>query len=428
MSLNRLIYYSVVVGGWSAFLGWLVSEVLLQDSRVLSDLMQVALSCALVGGAIGAGLNLVAGMVNAGWKQQSKRVVTGLLTGGVGGFLGGFLGQFLHEKFGLPRAIGWTLLGAAIGTVEGLYDRSPVRLRNGLVGGAIGGLAGGLLFDPISAAFASQSGMSSRATAFVILGTCIGLLIGCIKVAMKDAWLTVIDGYRPGRQLILAEGVTLIGRAEYATLPFAGRGDDVLEPIHARVIRQPDGQYMVEDNQSRAGTSVNQVRVNGRTPLKDGDLLKVGSNSIKFHEKVRREGAAADGPAPKATTLPPLPNAGGAGPRGAPPLPGASTRPAAPPLPSTPRQPAAPAVPAPPVTPPRPAARPDPRQAPSPVPSAPPRQTPAPAPPAPLQPAPPVPTTQTPPAQAPAAAGTCALCPRKVVKGQKFCMVHLDGG
>ena len=29
MSLNRLIYYSAVIGGWSAFLGWMVSEYLL---------------------------------------------------------------------------------------------------------------------------------------------------------------------------------------------------------------------------------------------------------------------------------------------------------------------------------------------------------------------------------------------------------------
>ncbi len=29
MSLNRLIYYSAIIGGWSAFLGWMVSEFLL---------------------------------------------------------------------------------------------------------------------------------------------------------------------------------------------------------------------------------------------------------------------------------------------------------------------------------------------------------------------------------------------------------------
>ena len=50
----------------------------------------VALSCAIVGGTIGTGLNLVAGMANAQWKQQIKRIVPGFLAGGLGGGIGGF--------------------------------------------------------------------------------------------------------------------------------------------------------------------------------------------------------------------------------------------------------------------------------------------------------------------------------------------------
>lgn len=376
MSLNRLIYYSVIIGGWSAFIGWWFSEMLLEDSTVLSDVMKVAMSCALVGAAIGAGLNLVAGMVNARWKQQSQRVVIGLLTGGIGGGLGGFLGQVLFNSFGLPRAIGWAVMGAAIGTVEGLYDRSPAKLRNGLIGGAMGGLAGGLLFEPIFKLFASNSGMSSRATAFVILGMFIGLLIGLIKVVLRDAWLTVLDGYRPGRQLILAEGETLIGRAEYAALPFAGRGDDALELIHARVLRQADGSYLVEDNQSKQGTSVNRVRINGRAPLKDGDILTIGSNSIRFSEKSRREGETIVVSPGRSTTQPPVPG---------------TSRP----IPTAPPTPAAPMTPV--------------------------RPTPA----------PPVTATKPTPSPSPAPAagepGKCPLCHRKVAKGQKFCVVHSDG-
>ena len=64
--------------------------------------------------------------------------------------------------------------------------------------------------------------MISRATAFVILGMCIGILIGLVKVVLKEAWLTVLDGYRPGRQLILSEAETVLGRAEYAALPVHG--------------------------------------------------------------------------------------------------------------------------------------------------------------------------------------------------------------
>jgi len=85
-------------------------------------------------------------------------------------------------------------MGAGIGATEGLYERSPRKTRNGLLGGSIGGLLGGMLFDRIV-----QSGaqMSGRATALVGPGISIGVLIGLAHVVLKEAWLTVLDGYRP---------------------------------------------------------------------------------------------------------------------------------------------------------------------------------------------------------------------------------------
>ncbi len=315
MSLKRLIYYSAVIGGWSAFFGWLATELLL-NRQGASGRVGVALTCALVGGAIGAGLNLVSGMANAQWKQQLMRALRGLVFGGIGGALGGYLGDILFTSVGLPRGFGWMFMGALIGIGEGVYDRSVAKLRNGLIGGSIGGLVGGFLFDPIRDLIGASSGMSSRATAFVILGLCIGLLIGLVKVVLKSAWLTVLDGYRPGRQLILAENLAVLGRAEYAALPFLGRGDADLEIEHARIIRQPDGRFALEDNNTRLGTTVNSVRVAGRVLLKDDDVIKVGTNMIRFSERQRHTDTPATAspttyaPAPPPVARPPLPGVG----------------------------------------------------------------------------------------------------------------------
>ena len=97
MSLNRLIYYSAIIGGWSAFLGWMISEYLLNRGDGSGGRLAVAMTCAMVGGAIGAGLNLVAGMANAQWKQQIKRVLPGFIAGGLGGAIGGFMGDILFS-------------------------------------------------------------------------------------------------------------------------------------------------------------------------------------------------------------------------------------------------------------------------------------------------------------------------------------------
>src|SRR5262245_4688171 len=117
MSLNRFIYYSAIVGGWAAFLAWLVCEfVLLRGERAVSRL-HVVLVAALVGATIGAGLNLVAGFTNAHWKQLLARLVPGMLCGLVGGAIGGFLGDLLFS-IDVPRAVGWAIMGMGIGVAE----------------------------------------------------------------------------------------------------------------------------------------------------------------------------------------------------------------------------------------------------------------------------------------------------------------------
>src|SRR4051812_39492219 len=49
MSLNRLIYYSAMVGGWAAFVGWLLAEILVV--RRYGGRAEVAVIGALVGAA-----------------------------------------------------------------------------------------------------------------------------------------------------------------------------------------------------------------------------------------------------------------------------------------------------------------------------------------------------------------------------------------
>jgi hypothetical protein len=336
MSLVRFVYYSAVVGGWAAFLAWMIAEGLILGSAMPGTL-KVALVGAIVGAAIGGGLNLVAGMANAQWKQLLKRLPAGLLGGLLGGAIGGALGNLLYDAVGLPRALGWMIMGAAIGSADGIYEQSGRKLRNGLIGGCIGGLLGGLLFQPIASLTASGSGMTARATAFVILGIAVGVLIGLAQVVLKEAWLTVVDGFRPGRQLILSQTVTTLGRGDHLPLPLLGYSARDLESEHARITRTASGEFVIEDNRSRLGTRVHGQTIPGPVTLRDGDLLKLGSNIIRFNV---RHGAAGASPVPNAA-LPPS----GSGPPIAPPPPPGGTPPPPRPLPP---------VASPPLPPPRP--------------------------------------------------------------------------
>jgi FHA domain len=297
MSLNRLIYYSTFLAGWAALFGWLLSELLRWQFRLESVAAIVILTAGLIGAAIGLGLNVVAGLGNSQWRTLLRRAGPGLLGGGLGGIVGGLIGNMLFA-FELPRALGWMVMGLGIGVVEGLYDRSARKIRNGLIGGGIGGLIGGMLFDPILQWTVTDSGMTSRATAIVVLGLCIGFSIGLVQVVLRDAWLTVVDGYRTGRQLSLTRPVTMLGRSDNLPLPFVGPSNQNLELEHVRIVRGPDGSYSLEDNKTKLGTRLNNQPVEGRVQLADGDIIRLGTNLVRFNQRRRKAGEAAPAPPP----------------------------------------------------------------------------------------------------------------------------------
>ena len=215
MSFKRLILSYTLCGGAWAFAGWAAAEFLQGEA---GRWFSVALTCGLVGGALGVGLSLFTTPGNASWWSRAKRIAPGLITGVLAGAVGGSLGNLFFNTLHWSRAIGWTVMGAGLGSADGLYERSPARLKRGLIGGAAGGLAGGLLFNAVASLLSTLPGGAGRATAFVMLGGCVGALIGVARVLFADAWLTVIEGDRPGRRLLLDESCGCSGRAEYAAV------------------------------------------------------------------------------------------------------------------------------------------------------------------------------------------------------------------
>ena len=88
----------------------------------------------------------------------------------------------------------------------------------------------------------------------------IGLLIGVAQVILKEAWVRVEQGFRPGRELMLVKEETVIGRAEDCDLGLYG--DNGVERKHARILLK-DGRYMLYDESTPGGTFVNDQRITG---------------------------------------------------------------------------------------------------------------------------------------------------------------------
>lgn len=288
----RLVCWSGLFGGWSALLGWAVAELLI-GRWVGQHFLLAVLMVLFVASALGAGLSQVEALITSQWKTQRKQLLPGLLGGLAGGMFGGLLGNLLYLLMGgeipwlgfLGRLLGWTLLGASIVSFEGLFRRHWRRFRNGLLGGSVGGFLGGLFFNPMS--YVIGSPVSSRAFAFVLLGLNIGLFVGLVQVLLKEAWVTVQAGFRPGRQLILNDTITTMGTSESANLIFIAYGAQGVEPIHLKIRRDDDGSYILEDSGSRKGTYWNGERIHRPQRLADGDVIRFGINEIRFHERFR---------------------------------------------------------------------------------------------------------------------------------------------
>jgi hypothetical protein len=159
-----------------------------------------------------------------------------------------------------------------------------------VLGGAGGGLLGGVLYWQLrgawAGAFPDRADLwSPSATGFVALGLCIGLWIGVAQVVLQEAWLKVEAGFRKGRELLLGGPVLTIGRAESCDLGLFG--DPAIDRLHARIVRQGD-HYLIADAGSAGGTFVNDVRVLGPTPLRSGDLIRVGKALLRFRERPKR--------------------------------------------------------------------------------------------------------------------------------------------
>jgi hypothetical protein len=304
MSFRLFVYYCALCGGAGALLGWGLGRKLSGDHGLLAQ----GLKGFWLGLALALALALVDGLWNFSLRQVLSilvRVVTALLVGGMAGLLGGLLGEALYGKrhWDIFLVFGWTLVGLLIGLSVGVYDllaslaanrdaRGALRkVINGLIGGTVGGILGGIVSLVIRGGWGrlfhdkpSDLLWSPSAAGFFALGVCIGLMIGLAQVILKEAWIKVEEGFRAGREMILARSEISIGRAESCDVGLFG--DPAIERLHATIQRQGNG-YVVQDAGSAGGTFVNDERIGAPHVLRSGDVIRVGRALLRFGERAR---------------------------------------------------------------------------------------------------------------------------------------------
>jgi hypothetical protein len=295
MSFRLFIYYCALSGGWAAFAVWAFAR-----ATGVFALPSPLLRSALVGGLLGAGVAAAVGAIDSLVNAASRRAVRSAACAGLGlagGAVGGLVGHLLNDYLRVPLFVGWMLAGVLIGAAVGAFDvlqaassgqgtaGSFRKMVNGVIGGLLGGLLGGLPFTFL----APRGGalLSPAAVSLIILGASIGLMIGLAQVVLKEAWIEVEEGFRPGRVLLLTRDETTIGRAETCDLGLFG--DNAIGKVHARIVRDND-RYLLAHAADGGETLVNDDAV-GDNPvaLRAGDAIRVGRSVLRFGERQKRK-------------------------------------------------------------------------------------------------------------------------------------------
>jgi FHA domain len=298
MSFKAFIYYCAICGGWAAFVAWFALWAA-GVVRIDNPFLKTPLIAGFLGLLVAAGVGAVDAKLNAVGFQRVLRVGVCMAVGLVGGAVGGLIGEGLHKLSDYLLFVGWMIVGVVIGASIGVFDvlraattGQDIRVAlkktvNGVYGGLLGGFAGGILFGLLYGNQETRNALpnGSLAIGLVILGLCIGLLIGLAQVVLKEAWLRVEAGFRAGREVMLSKDETTIGRAESCDIGLFG--DAALEKLHAR-IRRKDNQYFLADAETPGGTYLNDKPVRKPTPLRNGDAIRVGNCVLRFGERAKR--------------------------------------------------------------------------------------------------------------------------------------------
>ncbi len=122
-------------------------------------------------------------------------------------------------------------------------------------------------------------------------------LLGLMVILWRDYRLTGVESVRQrqsyGRLIVLQllDGRLLATGESYSLLPMTTLGraptntvildDPFASTEHARVTLQGE-QWWLEDFQSRNGTYLNDIRVNQRTVITNGDVIAIGNLRLKL--------------------------------------------------------------------------------------------------------------------------------------------------
>jgi hypothetical protein len=186
--------------------------------------------------------------------------------------------------------VGWAIFGMLVGMSDGIVSKMPTKRNYGLLGGFIGGLLGGSTYERLNLALRGWTGDREMALAvggavgLIILGACLGAIIGLVEVLLRTAWFRFTRGKLEGQTRMLdprKEQIS-IGRDDACDLYIPGDPD--IRGTHAVITRQ-NGAFTISP--ATGGGAVVLVTPQGEQPVQDhalqhNDTIQLGRSRMVF--------------------------------------------------------------------------------------------------------------------------------------------------
>jgi hypothetical protein len=293
---------SVVAALVAALAGWGAFRLFFAHPPLTTDLVGlVAREVAVFGAVFGAVYAAWEDARSGVWEAAARSAVTGLVLGAIGGGASGAVAQLIFEhlvknifdnvdnltelvgiyssaKFYLARALAWAIFGAGVGISLGVAKRSSRRAINGVIGGVIGGALGGLVFHYASIHVEDEA--TAQLVGFGVVGLGIGVAVGLVEVARRQAWLKVVRGGMLGKEFIVYHQVTNVGSAPKCEITLIK--DPQVAPYHCR-IDDRGGRYSITAYEGNA-VGINGTGVTSHW-LRAGDTVEIGGTALLYRER-----------------------------------------------------------------------------------------------------------------------------------------------
>ena len=286
MSRKINVYYNVVLGASAGLLAWILLSIIpgLEENNVW---IRVLVKGAVVGTLVGGALGSVEGLLDRARNKAIFGCIAGSGIGLVGGAAGLEIGEGIFRATGggiAGRSLGWAFFGLLVGASDGLVSRSPKKSVYGAIGGFAGGFLGGLVLESVTIQGDTSTSPWSVGLGLVLLGALVGSLITSVEEIFSGARIRVLSGVLEGREFNITKKVSTLGSHDRSDLLVTG--DATIAPVQLEIRQERRGFSLVP---LEAGVSVNKAVVSNIYFLKNRDRFQVGNTTLLFMDRRRSD-------------------------------------------------------------------------------------------------------------------------------------------